>query len=107
VIRLSGTISFRDGRVVGVEVRQAEYAAWELYAMRHGFSAKPDQSPPMTMTRYLAFAAIQREHLKPIRDWDDFDDWSLQVDDVELDSLEGVDQGKADVPPTLQDRSDD
>jgi hypothetical protein len=107
VIRLEGVVTFGDGRQEAVSVRQAEYAAWELYALRHGLSSNPEQAPAMMMTRYLAFAAIQRRELRPPKDWDDFDDWAVLVDDVELDadSLEEAQQRAGMVPPTLQDRS--
>jgi len=103
VIRLQGVVVFSDGRQEEVEVRQAEYAAWELYALRRGLSSRPDQSPAMTMTRYLAYAAIQRGELLPPKEWPDFEEWSLQVDDVELADLEPGEA--ANVPPTVRDLS--
>lgn len=82
MIRLTGQITYQDGRVDPVEVTQAQFAAWELYAIRLGLPANPEGAPPITMLRYLGFAACQQG--KPRRDWPPFEDWDALVLDVEL-----------------------
>ena len=81
---------------------QAEYAAFELWALRHGIAPNPEGAPPMTMTRYLGYAATQRAaHLDPDA-WRSFEHWGVDVADVTLDAPEGL---EVEAPPTLQARS--
>lgn len=105
MIRLEGTVTYADGRAERIVVTQAEYAAFELWALRHGIPAGPEQAPVMTMTRYLGYAATQRAaHLE--RDaWRSWDAWDGDVADVTLDAPEELEQVTAAAPPTLVDRS--
>jgi hypothetical protein len=90
VIRLSGTITYRDGRTQEIEVTQAEYAGFELWALRNGLDPTPDRAPPMTMTRYLGYQAAQRAaHLSPDA-WMDWEAWEAGVEDVSLEVPEGM-----------------
>lgn len=82
MIRLVGTVTYTDGDTRAVEVAQAEFGAWELHALRLGLPANPEGAPPITMLRYLGFAAIHRG--EPARDWPDYDEWNSRVLDVEL-----------------------
>lgn len=102
MIRLTGTVTYRDGHTDQVEVTQAEYAAFELWCLRAGIDATPEKTPPMTMTRYLAYAALQHAaHLEPAA-WRSFEAWGYDVADVEL---EGADEaGNAEAPPFPVDR---
>jgi len=104
VIRLEGVITYRDGRTDNIEVTQAEYAAWELWAIRHGIGPTPDKAPPMTMTRYLGYAAAQRAaHLE--RDaWRSFEAWDGDVMDVSLEVPEGAELPDAGAVPFPPDR---
>ena len=96
MIRLAGTITYTDGREQRIEVMQAEYAAYELWAIRHGLNPAPDSSPPMTMTRYLGYAATQRQTGRPEHEWPGFDEWGTDVADVTIDPPE---DGIAEAPP--------
>ena len=87
MIRMDATITYPGGRTEQVVITQAEYAAWELWAIRHGLSAMPDQAPPMLMTRYLGYAAAQRAAGLAQKDWADFD--SFDADDVTMEAGEG------------------
>jgi hypothetical protein len=102
VIRLTGTVTYRDGHTDQVEVTQAEYAAYELWCLRMGLDPAPDKAAPMVMTRYLAYAASQHAaHLEPGA-WRTFEAWGYDVADVELDAPpEAVD---AQAPPFPVDR---
>ena len=84
MIRLTGTITYSDGREQPIEVTQAEYAAFELWAIRHGIDATPAGSPPMVMTRFLGYAAAHRAAQIPRKEWVDFEEWSAV--DVELEA---------------------
>jgi hypothetical protein len=86
VIRLEGTITYTDGREERIEVHQAEYADYELWAIRHGLNPAPDASPPMTMTRYLGYAAAERKSGRPPGEWVPFEEWGGLVADVTLDA---------------------
>ena len=79
---MEATITYPGGRTEEVVITQAEYAAWELWAIRHGLSPMPDQAPPMLMTRYLGYAAVQRAAGTPRKDWAVFEEWD--ADDVEM-----------------------
>lgn len=98
MIRLEGTITYTDGREERITVTQAEYADFEMWAMRHGIPAQPEAAPPMTMTRYLGYAAAMRAaHLTPDA-WRPWEEWGAGVADVTLDVPE--DPAAASVPPT-------
>jgi hypothetical protein len=84
VIRLTGEITYQDGRIEAVEASQAAFAAWELYALRLGLPVNPEGAPPITMLRYLGFAATQQAKGQPRRDWPPFEDWDATVTDVNL-----------------------
>jgi len=104
MIRLEGTVTYADGREQRIVVTQAEYAAFELWALRHGIPANPEKAPPMVMTRYLGFVATQRAaHIE--RDaWRSWEAWDDDVTDVTLDTpAEGE---TASAPPTLKAASD-
>ena len=103
MIRLEGVVTYTDGREQRIEVTQAEYAEFELWALRQGIPANPEGAPPMIMTRFLGYAATQRAaHLA--RDaWRTFEDWGGDVTDVTLDAPE---DGVAAAPPTLKAASD-
>jgi hypothetical protein len=103
VIRLSGTVTYRDGRTELIEVTQAEYAGFELWALRQGIPANPDGAPPMTMTRYLGYQATQRTAHSSPELWDDWDAWDRDVMDVTLEA--DAADGAAAVDPTRTDRS--
>lgn len=102
MIRLAGTVTYRDGRTEQIEVTQAEYAGFELWAIRRGLDPTPDRAPPMTMTRYLGYQATQRAaHVSP-DSWTDWEVWDAGVADVSLDAPEGM---PAEVPPIHAARS--
>ena len=96
MIRLSGTILYTDETRAAVEVVQAEFAAWELHALRLGLPVNPEGAPPITMLRYLGYAATQRG--KPPREWADYDEWNSKVLDVEL---EGDMSGESGAAPSF------
>ena len=86
MIQLTGTITYRDGHTQAIEVSQAEYAAWELWALRHNIPATPNQTPPMTMTRYLGYAAAMHMGGGERAKWPSYEDWQDNVSDVTLDA---------------------
>ena len=97
MIRLTGTITDTHGRQTAIEITQAEYAAYELWAIRQGLNPSPEASPPMTMTRYLGYAAQQRQTGRPAHEWPGFDEWGVDVADVTLETPE--DGTGAEAPP--------
>jgi hypothetical protein len=103
MIRLTGTVTYRDGRTELIEVTQAEYAGFELWALRHGIPANPEGAPPMTMTRYLGYQATQRAAHDSAELWEPWEAWDGEVMDVTLEP-ESAD-GSAEANPTRTDRS--
>lgn len=101
MIRLAGTVTYRDGREQRVEVMQGEYAGYERYAMRNGLDPKPNGPTPMSMQRYLGYEAVHRAERLPLAEWPTYEDWELDVADV---TLEEPPDGEAAVPPTLVER---
>jgi hypothetical protein len=101
VIRLEGTVTYEDGNEQRIVVTQAEYAAFELWALRNGIPANPQGAPPMTMTRYLGYVATQRATHTAAEEWPTFEEWGAGAADVTLDVPEGADIR---VPPTPVDR---
>jgi hypothetical protein len=97
VIRLTGTITYADGTARPVEVVQVEFAAWELHALRSGIPVNPEGAPPITMLRYLGYAATQRG--KPEREWTDYEEWNAGVLDVELEGDVDPSAGVPAFPP--------
>lgn len=93
VIRLEGTITYQDGTREPIVVTQREYAAFELWALRHGLSAAPDQAPPMLMMRFLGYAAHYHGTGEAPSTWPPFEEWA--ADDVTLETPEGVDGNEA------------
>lgn len=102
MIRLAGVVTYRDGRTETITVTQAEYAGFELWAMRRGIPATPAEAPPMTMQRYLGYEATQRAAHEDPGAWAAWDAWDSSVADV---TLEAADENGAAVPPTLVERS--
>lgn len=98
MIRLEGSVTFADGRRETITVGQFEFAAWERYALRHGLGVKAEDAPPITLLRYLGYAALQKVSGRLQPDWPDFEEWGATVDEVELDTEPGE---TAVVPPTL------
>lgn len=100
MIRIGGQVTYADGRTTHYEATQREFAAWERYALRSGLPTAGDPKAgtgaPLTMTRYLAWAAIQRGDEDPVS----FDVWDAMVAEVTAD--EGA-ETVAD--PTPADRS--
>jgi hypothetical protein len=103
VIRLAGTVTYRDGRTEEIEVTQAEYAGFELWAMRNGIPATPDSAPPMTMQRYLGYQATQRTAHHDPAAWQAWEAWDSEVIDVTLEAEDG--SADAAVNPTPAVRS--
>lgn len=91
MIRLTGRVQFRDGRVVEFDTGTAAIAAYELYATRNGLPIGT-AAPPMLTSLVIAHHAIGAD--------EGFDVWVESVDGVELDSPEG-----AVVPPIRLERS--
>jgi hypothetical protein len=84
VIRIRGEVEYADGRVEAFETGTAALAAWELYALRHGFPIG-EAAPPTLTALVVAHAALKI----PIG----VDSWMETVEGVELDTDA--------VPPTL------
>lgn len=83
MIRIEGRIQFRDGETQLVTATQAEFAAYEVYALRHGLPPALDQAPVTTMMRYVAYAAAH--HDTPPHDWPSYEEWGMRVAEVEFD----------------------
>jgi hypothetical protein len=93
VIRLTGTIIYRDGRREPFEASGSAQAEWEAYAHRHGLPLTPTQEtlpqfPGKTWQMFMAYASLELE--------EGFDAWRRTVVDVE-----GAEEAEA-VPPTLE-----
>jgi hypothetical protein len=86
VIRLVGVVTFADGTVEPVEATQADFAAFELWAIRHGLPSSGPNLPPITLSRYLAYASLQRGEHESRQDWEPFDVWDGRVANVDLES---------------------
>lgn len=95
MIRLVGTVTYTGGREEPIECGQIEFAAWERYALRAGLPVQAELAPPVTMLRFLGYAAVNRG--KPQADWPlTFEEWGAEVEDVALEAPEEA----ANVPPT-------
>lgn len=103
MIRLAGVVTYRDGRTETIEVTQAEYAGFELWAMRRGIPATPDTAPPMTMQRYLGYEATQRAAHEDPGAWMAWESWDSSVADVTLEAAD--ESGDAAAPPIRAARS--
>jgi hypothetical protein len=90
VIRIRGTVEYRDGRSEAFTAGSAARAEWELYAHRHGLPI--DGSPilaALVIARYVIAGTLEG-----------FEAWRADVVDVELEPADDVA-----VPPTLREAS--
>jgi hypothetical protein len=105
VIRAAGTVYYVDGREEPFTATQAEFAAWELQAMRLGLPpitpgmGEADVVGGLTMARFIGYVATQRAKGVPERQWEPRDEWEARVAEV---SMEG---DAAEVPPSPPVRS--
>jgi hypothetical protein len=104
VIRFDGTVHYHDERRPDRFVAtQAEVAAWELYAIRHGLNPTPQPgvagSVPVTWSRFLGYEALRRTAGIARADWPDFADWSETVAEVDLQSDDETGEVAADTAP--------
>lgn len=83
MLTFRGKVEFKDGTVSEFETGTAALAAWELYALRHGYPVGQGM-PPMLGTLVMAHSALGVE--------EGIETWMERVHGVELES--------EDVPPT-------
>lgn len=99
MIRLSGTVTYPDGRRVEFEGGPREWVAWEQYALSKGLptsSGDPHRAAGLTMTWFLAYRASTRgETTRP-----GFEAWLDTIDDVLDVRVVGADPTLA--APTLE-----
>lgn len=84
MIRLAGRVTLTDGTELEFETGSASLAAWERYALKHGYPIGADQ-PPILSSLVVAHRALGRD--------ESLEDWFELVEDVEL-------AEKGAVPPT-------
>jgi hypothetical protein len=86
-VRITGTITYRDGEVVAFETASPALAEWELYALRHGYPIG-EKAPPMLSMLVVAWSELREEG-------EGFDTWRRRVQDIDWD------EAAVEVPPTL------
>ena len=101
MIRVVGSAQMADGTTIQLEAGQSEFAAWERFALRHGYPAEFDRAPKVSMIRFLGYAAGNCGI--PPADWPPFEVWDMEVLEVDMTSAEGLPD--ASVPPTPAVRS--
>ena len=94
MIRLTGTVEYEDGTAEDFETGSAALAAYELYALRHGYPIGT-AAPPMLSSLVVAHHALGKA--------EGFDTWRAKVSGVELNA--GGENGTGAVPPTLPEPS--
>jgi hypothetical protein len=85
VIRFRGTIEYLDGSTVEFTAGTAALAAWEAYALRHGYPMGADMPPTM--------GALAMAH-QALGIQEGFDAWRVKVSGIEMEADES--------PPTLR-----
>jgi hypothetical protein len=78
VIRLAGSVEYKDGHTEDWTAGPAALAEWEIYAMRHGYPVKPGEAPPMLSLLVVAHSALGIA--------EGFDVWRPTVYGVEADA---------------------
>ena len=98
MIRITGTVVYRDGRRVAFTGGPRELVAWEAFALGRGLPTtadEPGRGAPYTMVYFLAWTLATREQAPRIG----FEPWMDQV--AEIDGFELID-----ADPTPPARSD-
>lgn len=85
MIRFRGQIEYLDGQTADFQAGTAALAAWEDYALRHGYPIGRDM-PPTLGALMIAWSALGIQ--------EGFETWRAKVSGIELEA-EGV-------PPTLR-----
>jgi hypothetical protein len=92
MIRITGTVEYRDGRTEAFAAGTAARAEWELYASRHGL---PIDGLPVLAVLVIACYVLTGT-------LEGFEAWRATVLDVEANPVEG---DVVLVPPTLREAS--
>lgn len=101
MFRVTGTVTYNDGRVVEYVAAQREVGAWERYAIRNALPIGNDAGAPrmlVTSVRYMAWAAVMRDEEHP----ESFEVWDATVLEVTAPQVEE----DAVVNPTPGERSE-
>lgn len=77
MLRIRGKVQFRDGETAEFETGSAALAAYERYALRHGYPIGADM-PPTLGALVVAHYALDVE--------EGFDAWADRVDGVEMET---------------------